>query len=139
MLGNIASAEAPLIESRLENLCRTQPVTWWQQVLKDLNIGVQPLNSLSTSREESLAEPIIERTVSFIRESSHPLGRPVEHINPTAVRAAHAPVVALSPAPKYGSSTCAVMRELSSSEEEIAAMAAEHVIADSWSDDYLPD
>ena len=139
LLGDIESTEAQLIEDRLDRLFRTKPVKSWQQKLRDLDIGVQPLNSLSRIRVASLADPATERTVTFIRESSHPLGSPVEHINPTGIRSCHAPVLPVPPAAKYGAGTRSVMRELGYSDEEIAAMVAERVIADSWSDEYLPD
>jgi crotonobetainyl-CoA:carnitine CoA-transferase CaiB-like acyl-CoA transferase len=139
LLGAVEPTAVPLIESRLEGLFKTQPVRHWQRELRDLDIGIQQLKSLSAIREASLAQPGTGRTVRFIRETSHPLGRPVEHVEPTAIRSRHAPVLSLPPAAKYGAGSRSVMRELGYSDVEIAALVAERVIADSWSDEYLPD
>jgi crotonobetainyl-CoA:carnitine CoA-transferase CaiB-like acyl-CoA transferase len=63
----------------------------------------------------------------------------VEHIDPTAIRPAHATIVPLTAAAKYGNHTQSVLEELGYTAAEIAELAAAQVIADTWSEDYLPD
>jgi crotonobetainyl-CoA:carnitine CoA-transferase CaiB-like acyl-CoA transferase len=67
------------------------------------------------------------------------LGRAVEHIDPTAIRPLRSTIVPLAAASKYGADTRSVLRELGYSPAEIDDMAASQVIAESWSEEYLPD
>jgi crotonobetainyl-CoA:carnitine CoA-transferase CaiB-like acyl-CoA transferase len=138
LLGGAAANDSPQLESSLRDLFRTRPTAVWQERLRDLDIAVQPLNSLSVTRARSLVNPKPGQTVHFLREESHPLGSAVEHIDPTAVKPLDAMIVPLSPAPKYGSGTRSVLRELGYTEEEIAGLLATKVIAETWSADYLP-
>jgi crotonobetainyl-CoA:carnitine CoA-transferase CaiB-like acyl-CoA transferase len=139
LLGDSDLQTASRLETSLAELFKTQPVACWQERLCDLGVAVQPLGSLSRLRVASLADPVAARTVRFLRDANHPLGRAVEHIDPTAIKPLHATIVPVSAAVKYGADTRAVLRELGYSVEEVADLAAEQVISDSWSDDYLPD
>jgi crotonobetainyl-CoA:carnitine CoA-transferase CaiB-like acyl-CoA transferase len=139
LLGDLGAPTPPQLEVLLTRLFKTQPVGFWREQLRDLGVAVQPLNSLSGMRVASLADPAAPRTVRFVRDTAHPLGRAVEHIDPTAIRPMHATIVPVSAAPKYGADTRTVLRELGYTAQEIADLAAAQVISDSWSDDYLPD
>ena len=139
LLGEVRAATSTQLEASLENLFKTRPVAFWNEQMRDLGIAVQPLNSLSGVRVSSLADSRKARTISFVRTSPHPLGRAVEHIDPTAIRPLRARIVPLSAAAKYGAATCGVMRELGYTDEEIAYRSAIQVISDSWSEQYLPD
>jgi crotonobetainyl-CoA:carnitine CoA-transferase CaiB-like acyl-CoA transferase len=127
------------VEASLAGLFKTQSVDVWRQTLSDLDVAVQPLESLASIRSANLADPDPARTVRFVRDASHPLGRAVEHIDPTAIRPLHSAIVPLAAARKYGADTRNVLLELGYTQAEIAEMAALHVIADSWSEEYLPD
>jgi crotonobetainyl-CoA:carnitine CoA-transferase CaiB-like acyl-CoA transferase len=139
LLGETDPLTSPQLEDSLGQLFKTQPVAVWRERLGDLDVAVQPLNSLSGMRALSLANPVPGRTVRFLRNEHHPLGSPVEHIEPTAIRPLHATIVPLSAAPQYGTGTRSVMRELGYTEEEITDLLVAKVIADTWSRYYLPD
>ena len=139
LLGNSPSVTSQKLEVLLAHLFETQPVAFWCELLRDLGVAVQALNSLSRMRTANLSDPQAARTIRFLRDALHPLGHVVEHIDPTAIRPMHAAVVPLSAAPKYGHHTRSVLQELGYSAPEIAELAAAQVIADTWSDDYLPD
>jgi len=133
-----ASAEPSALEALLEATFKGGSVESWQQRLCHLNVAVQPLDSLSAVRAASLANATPAQTVTFARDMAHPSGYVVEHINPTAIRPERAGIVTSHAAPKYGADTRRVMNELGYSEDDVARMAAEHVIAEGWSPEYLP-
>lgn len=81
----IGALTPPQLEVSLAQLFKTQTVAFWSEQLRDLGVGVQRLNSLSGVRAASLADPEAARTIRFVRDVAHPLGRTVEHIDPTAI------------------------------------------------------
>jgi len=139
LLGDVDPMTPQQLEVSLARLFETQPVAFWSGQLRDLGMAVQPLNSLSRMRAAHLADRRPGPTVRFLRDAAHPLGRAVEHIDPTAIRPLHAAIVPLSAAPKYGHHTRSVLQELQFTPAEIAELAAAQIIADGWSEDYLPD
>ncbi len=139
LLGDLVPVTSQPLEASLARLFETHPVAFWNAQLRDLGVAVQPLNSLSTVRDRNLADPEAPRTIRFLRDTAHPLGRAVEHVDPTAIRPRHSTIVPLSAAVKYGYHTRSVLQELGFTAAEIAELAAAQVIADAWSDDYLPD
>jgi crotonobetainyl-CoA:carnitine CoA-transferase CaiB-like acyl-CoA transferase len=139
LLGDLRAVTPQKLEASLNQLFQTQPVSYWSEQLRDIGVAVQRLNSLSRLRAENLADTAEGRTIRFLRDPAHPLGRPVEHIDGTAIRPLHATIVSLSAAEKYGAHTRGVLQEIGYSAEEIVALAAAQVIGESWSDDYLPD
>jgi crotonobetainyl-CoA:carnitine CoA-transferase CaiB-like acyl-CoA transferase len=139
LLGDSGTVTSQKLEVSLARLFEGQPVAFWSKQLRDIGVAVQPLNSLSQMRVASLADSQAPRTIRFLRDTAHPLGRTVEHVDPTAIRPLHAAIVPLSAAAKYGSHTRSVLQELGYTADEIADLAAAQVIADTWSDDYLPD
>jgi crotonobetainyl-CoA:carnitine CoA-transferase CaiB-like acyl-CoA transferase len=139
LLGDSSSVTPRELEVSLARLFETQPVAFWSEQLRDLGAAVQTLNSLSRMRAACLADPESARTVHFLRDTAHPLGRAVEHIDPTAIRPSQATIVPLSAAAKYGHHTRSVLQELQFTPTEIAELAAAGVISEGWSDAYLPD
>jgi crotonobetainyl-CoA:carnitine CoA-transferase CaiB-like acyl-CoA transferase len=139
LLGDLGAVTSQKLEVALARLFESQPVAYWSKQLRDIGVAVQPLKSLSQMRVANLADSRATRTIRFLRDTAHPLGRTVEHIDPTAIRPLHAAIVPLSAAVKYGSHTRSVLQELGYTTDEIAELAAAQVIADTWSDDYLPD
>jgi crotonobetainyl-CoA:carnitine CoA-transferase CaiB-like acyl-CoA transferase len=138
LLTGPAPLQSQELEVSLAQIFNTQPVAVWRDRLRELGVAVQPLNSLSRIRGQSFVDPDAARTIRFLRDSAHPSGHMVEHIDPTAIRPSQATVVPLSAAPKYGHHTRDVLRELGFKAAEIDELAAANVIADAWSDDYLP-
>ena len=139
LLGDLGPVTSQELQAALAQLFGTQPVAFWRAQLRAWDIAVQPLNSLSQMRAANLADPEAARTIRFLRDTAHPLGRTVEHIDPTAIRPSQATIVPLSAAAKYGHHTLSVLQELNYTAAEITELAAAQVIADTWSDDYLPD
>jgi crotonobetainyl-CoA:carnitine CoA-transferase CaiB-like acyl-CoA transferase len=139
LLGDPGPVTSQELEVSLAQLFETHPVAFWSKQLRDLGVAVQRLNSLSRLRGANLADPEATRTIRFLRDAAHPLGHAVEHIDPTAIRPSQATIVSLSAAAKYGHHTRRVLQELGYTAAEIAELAAAQVIADTWSDDYLPD
>lgn len=139
LLGDAGAMTTSQLELSLSKLFATRTVAFWSERLRDLDVAVQPLNSLAGMRAASLADPDAVGTVRFVRDTEHPLGRAVEHIDPTAIRLLHASIVPLRAAEKYGASTRSVLREIGYTDEEIAALAAAKAVGESWSADYLPD
>jgi hypothetical protein len=68
-----------------------------------------------------------------------PSGRAIEHVQPTAVRLRHAPVLRTRAAEKYGARTLQLMSILGYSDGEIKDMLDAHVIGEKWCDPYLPE
>jgi crotonobetainyl-CoA:carnitine CoA-transferase CaiB-like acyl-CoA transferase len=139
LLGDLGPMTSQELEVSLAQLFETRPVAFWSEQLRDLGAAVQPLNSLTRMRGANFADPEAARTIRFLRDTAHPLGRAVEHIEPTAIRPSHAAIVPLSAAAKYGHHTRSVLQELGFTAAEIAELAAAQVIAETWSDEYLPD
>ena len=75
----------------------------------------------------------------FIRETDHPLGRPVTQVAPSAIRTCMSRVRRPTPAEKFGHSTRSVLKEYGYSTEVIETLAADGIISDKWSEAYLPD
>jgi crotonobetainyl-CoA:carnitine CoA-transferase CaiB-like acyl-CoA transferase len=126
------------LEAALVTLFKSQSMAAWRERLRDLDVAVQPLNSLSGTRVLSLAEPGVGKTAQFLRDRNHPVGGTVEHIDPTAIKPSDAAIVSLSAAPKYGTGTRDMLHELGYTQQEIADLIAAKVIAETWSADYLP-
>jgi crotonobetainyl-CoA:carnitine CoA-transferase CaiB-like acyl-CoA transferase len=139
LLGSAAAVTSAQLEASLVELFKTQPADVWRHRLRDLDVAVQPLESLAGVRSASLADTGTARTIRFVSDANHPLGRAVEHIEPTAIRPLRSTIVPLAAASKYGADTRSVLRELGYSPAEIDDMVASQVIAESWSEAYLPD
>ena len=58
---------------------------------------------------------------------------------PNAVRPDNARIRIPAPAPKYGRDTSRVLRRLGYGDDEIAVLHERRVVADRWSDRYLPE
>ena len=88
---------------------------------------------------ESEGEPdLSDATFAFIRHDRHPLGRPVDLVAPNAIRPRRAGLTVPGPAPKYGAQSREILAEIGYGADEIDALIAEDVVAESWSEDYLP-
>jgi crotonobetainyl-CoA:carnitine CoA-transferase CaiB-like acyl-CoA transferase len=127
------------VEPVLEMIFLERSIRQWQDELRPLDVAVQPLESLSAIRARSANASATKSTIRFHRDERHPSGRSVKHVQPTAVRLLHAPVLSSRAAEKYGYSTRKVMADLGYSNPEIAEMLKTHAIGEQWSEDYLPD
>ena len=71
--------------------------------------------------------------------AGYPLGRPVDLVAPNAIRPRRASIRVPGHAPKYGAQSRKILSELGYAAEEIDALIAEGVVAESWSEAYLPE
>jgi crotonobetainyl-CoA:carnitine CoA-transferase CaiB-like acyl-CoA transferase len=131
--------DAEGVEPALEMIFRERPIKYWQDELRPLDVAVQSLESLSAIRARSTNASANKSTIRFHGDERHPSGRSVKHIQPTAVRLLHAPVLSTRAAEKYGCSTRKIMADLGYSNPEIVAMLETHAIGEQWSEHYLPD
>jgi crotonobetainyl-CoA:carnitine CoA-transferase CaiB-like acyl-CoA transferase len=74
-----------------------------------------------------------------MRHDPHPSGRRIDLVAPHAVRVLNARIDLPAPAPKYGAHTREILAGLGYDATQIDRLLAQGIIAESWSDDYLPD
>jgi crotonobetainyl-CoA:carnitine CoA-transferase CaiB-like acyl-CoA transferase len=60
-------------------------------------------------------------------------------VAPNAIRPRRARIAVPGPAPKYGAESRVILAELGYGAAEIDALIAAGAVAESWSDDYLPE
>ncbi|MEE8226250.1 MAG: hypothetical protein V3R30_05490, partial [Kiloniellales bacterium] len=78
-------------------------------------------------------------TMAFVRHDRHPMGRFVDLTAPNAIRPRAARIDVPGPAPKYGAQTREILTELGYGGQEVEVLIAQGVVAESWSEDYLPE
>lgn len=139
LLAPASKIDPEKLEPWLEILFSTQSVKYWKEHLQELDIAVQPLESMANVRDSSIGNPPALNTVSFHKDSDHPSGRDIVHVAATAVRPSRAELVSLPAAEKYGMSTGSILREFGYSQDQISELLHNGVIAESWSKQYLPD
>ncbi|SET63727.1 dimethylsulfoniopropionate cleavage enzyme DddD [Pseudomonas sp. NFR09] len=139
LLAPASKIDKDKIEPWLEILFSTQTVEYWKEHLRELDIAVQPLESMANIRDSSIGNSPALNTVCFHKDSDHPSGRDIVHVAATAVRSARARLVSLPAAEKYGMSTGTILRELGYSQDQINELLHNGVVAESWSKQYLPD
>jgi crotonobetainyl-CoA:carnitine CoA-transferase CaiB-like acyl-CoA transferase len=125
----------------LEDTFRARGVGEWVSACRRLDIGAQRLETMAAVRRANLADEPMDhngRTLVFTQDRAHPAGRVVELAAPAAVRSRRARTSFPTPAPKYGADTRAILAAAGYAPAEIEAMIRAGVVADGWSDDYLP-
>ncbi len=144
-LTGIADLSGADLEAALAAGFKARELSYWVSSLRVLDVGIQPTESLAAVREESLVQEggpgftLQGDTMRFMRHGPHPSGRTVDLVAPTAVRPARSPVAVPEVAPKYGSHTRPLLARLGFAPGEINALIGAGVVADSWSESYLPD
>jgi crotonobetainyl-CoA:carnitine CoA-transferase CaiB-like acyl-CoA transferase len=143
-LDNLNVDDNPAAEAQLEQRFGAHTRSHWQQVLGAVDIGCQPLATMSQLREQSLmtAESGIDlagpASVAFIRDENHPCGHTVDLIAPNSIRPQVGKVILPAPMRKYGSDTRALLSHAGFTSTEIETMLSTGVAATSWSQKYLP-
>lgn len=133
------------LEQELETLFRNKPLAHWQKLLGAVDVGCQPLSSLSRVREQSLLEDSEQldmkqsRNFAFIRYGQHPSGRAIELVAPNSVRPKLGKITVPYPARRYGADTVSVLEELGYSSTEINELLKSGAIANGWASKYLPE
>jgi crotonobetainyl-CoA:carnitine CoA-transferase CaiB-like acyl-CoA transferase len=124
---------------RLQSIFSVQTASFWSDALSPFQLAVQPLELLANVREHAIAEAHPGSTVAFLRTSSHPCGRMVEHVLPVAIRPTNAKLVDLKAAEKYGQSTRRLLTEIGYSSAECDQMMSSRVVSESWCEEYFPE
>jgi crotonobetainyl-CoA:carnitine CoA-transferase CaiB-like acyl-CoA transferase len=133
------------LEGYLEEGFRRKPRAHWIEALAALDLGVQATGSLAQTKaanllRESAGRPDLRaHPMAFIRHDRHPSGHVVDLVAPVAVRPKTARIELPAAAPKYGAQTREILAGLGYGAAEIDALLAKDVVAERWSDDYLPD
>jgi crotonobetainyl-CoA:carnitine CoA-transferase CaiB-like acyl-CoA transferase len=128
----------------LTHAFRTRPVDAWVAACRRHDIGAQRLETMAAVREANLADESAipgqkGRTLVFTRYPSHPCGRVVDLVAPTAVRPRRAAISNPAPAPRYGADNRAILAAAGYTPEQTAALIRAGAVAPRWSDDYLPE
>ncbi|MEM7033380.1 MAG: CoA transferase [Chloroflexota bacterium] len=125
----------------------TKPVDTWVQMFQAADIGCHRVDSLVDIRDAYLHEgPTAEirktwddgRSISWVSMTDHPVGGAVELAAPAYARLQNAPIRLLSGAPKLGTHTEEILRELGYSTDQIDTLLVDGVIKTSLNEDYLP-
>ena len=144
-LSDIAEVPDAELEAYLAERFKTRPLAYWIDALGALDVGVHPADSMTRVREAHLtmerdgAVDLHGPTMAFVRHDRHPMGRFVDLTAPNAIRPRAARIDVPGPAPKYGAQTREILTELGYGGQEVEVLIAQGVVAESWSEDYLPE
>ena len=117
----------------------------WVARLQANGLGAAVCETLETLRAYHSHPPVNQSTIqpqgsyAFTEYDSHPSGYRVTQVDPCAVRLARAPIYNTPPGEAYGASTQVILDELDVDPATQQALRAEEIVADRWSDAYLPD
>jgi crotonobetainyl-CoA:carnitine CoA-transferase CaiB-like acyl-CoA transferase len=109
--------------------------------LRHLGFGAVPITSLSQVRKETTSTEmnLAGNSFQFLKQPSHPLGKPVTMFAPISIRPMRAQALCPTPMEKYGHSTRRILMGLGGcTEDEVDAMIKKGVASESWSSKYLP-
>jgi len=132
-------------ESFLERVFDKRSCAFWDQALREADLGVQPLASMAGVREGYLSiegrdeVDLLGPTFAFTRLADHPCGHQTDLVAPNAIRPRRSALTFPVTAPKYGADSRAVLSELGYGAEEVAKLIQAGAVAESWSRDYMPD
>jgi len=144
-LRDLAGSDASRLEDSLAERFAGRPLEFWAQALGGRSSCVVPLSSLGETRDAALQREsggdidLTRATFRTIHHDRHPMGRWVDLVAPNAVRPDNARIRIPAPAPKYGRDTSRVLRRLGYGDDEIAVLRERRVVADRWSERYLPE
>lgn len=117
----------------------------WVERLQAAGLGAAVCETLETLRAYHSHPPTTQPTIqpqgsyAFTQYVDHPSGYTVTQADPCAVRPTRAVIYATPPGEAYGASTRAILNEISIDQATQQALLANGVIAEHWSQDYLPD
>jgi crotonobetainyl-CoA:carnitine CoA-transferase CaiB-like acyl-CoA transferase len=144
-LSGIAEVPDAELDVYLAACFKTRPLAYWIDALGALDVGVHPTDSMARVREAHLtvesegAVDLDGPTMAFVRHDRHPMGRFVDLTAPNAIRPHGARIDVPGPAPKYGAQTREILTDLGYGVQEVETLIAQGVVAESWSEDYLPE
>ncbi len=132
-------------EAFLEMTFAQQSCDYWVKTLQSVDVGALKLDSMAGVRARNLYceskgdVDLFNPTTAFTRNASHPCGKTVDLVAPNAIRPQSRGIIFPATAPKYGQHSREIMRELDYSDHEINDLIDSSIIADKWSDQYMPD
>lgn len=132
-------------DAYLTQCFKQKSVSHWVETLRRLDVGIHSIETMASVREANLFPEHVSlaelrgRTWAFMRHDPHPSGRRIDLVAPHAVRALNARIDSPAPAPKYGAHTREILAGLGYDTSQIDGLLLQGIIAESWSDDYLPD
>lgn len=144
VLADLAETDEADLATALADRFRTETCATWAERINSGSAAVIPLASLHATRDESLQLEsdgdidIESSTFRCIRHDTHPMGRWVDLVAPNAVRPGKGKIVIPAAAPKYGSHTVETLARLGYAPEVIQDLLERNVVAEQWSDKYLP-
>jgi crotonobetainyl-CoA:carnitine CoA-transferase CaiB-like acyl-CoA transferase len=142
---DLAALPDGALEAALKEAFVLRDLAYWVAELRTRDIAIQPTDTMARVREshltrESEAEPdLSDATFAFVRHDRHRLGRPVDLVAPNAIRPRRARIAVPGHAPKYGAESREILADLGYGPAEIEALIAGGAVAESWSEDYLPE
>jgi crotonobetainyl-CoA:carnitine CoA-transferase CaiB-like acyl-CoA transferase len=141
----ISGLEGDELQQAMTKCFRRQDLAHWASLLKGIDAGFAPLATLQALREDNLqiesegSPDLCDATYSFVRHDQHPGGRSVDIVAPNAIRPQSSRITIPFPARKYGSDSRDLLAEFGYSADEIEDLIDQGVVAESWSEDYLPE
>jgi crotonobetainyl-CoA:carnitine CoA-transferase CaiB-like acyl-CoA transferase len=144
-LSEITTIPEQELEAYLAQCFKQKSLSYWVEAWRRLDVGIHVTETMASVREANLFPEHVSlaelrgRTWAFIRHDPHPSGHRVDLVAPHAVRALNARIEIPAPAPQYGAHTREILAELGYDTSQIDGLLAQGIIAESWSDDYLPD
>ena len=141
----VSGLDGAELQQVMKECFRRQNLAHWANLLQGIDAGFAPLATLQALREDNLqvesegSPDLCDRTYSFVRHDQHPSGRSVDIVAPNAIRPRSTRITIPFPARKYGSDSRTLLAELGYSAEEIDDLIHQGVVAERWSDDYLPE
>jgi crotonobetainyl-CoA:carnitine CoA-transferase CaiB-like acyl-CoA transferase len=141
----ISGLDGAELQQAMAECFRQQDLAHWASLLQDIDAGFASLATLQALREDNLQvesegpPDLCDGTYSFVRHDQHPSGRSVDIVAPNAIRPQSSSITIPFPARKYGSDSRALLAELGYSADEIESLICQNVVAESWSEDYLPE
>lgn len=121
----------------------TEPAEVWQTRLQAAQVAAAVPDNIDQlrsrySRAADQQPGTDHGSYAFSIFADHPSGHRVTQLDPLAIRPQHAPIRALAPAEKFGTSTRQVLTEMGYSAAQIHTLLANKAVGESWSSEYLP-
>jgi crotonobetainyl-CoA:carnitine CoA-transferase CaiB-like acyl-CoA transferase len=144
-LSDLTGSDEGTLAVALVERFAAKPLEYWAQAFRGGSSAVVPLASLHETRDDSLqlesagGIDLTQATFRTLRHDTHPMGRWVDLVAPNAVRPARARIRLPGPAPKYGADTSRILRRLGYADDAIASLKDRLIVAEEWSERYLPE
>ncbi len=115
------------------------------KLLRSAGLGAQSLQKMQAVSdthkhiESDNTLDLFGPTLAFVRHDHHPSGRWVDLVAPNAIRPTRATITIPSPMPQPGSDSRTVLERIGYRETQISALIEAGLVAEYWSQVYLPE